>query len=57
MIAQRFDSTTDFLRERNNSVYSRLKKICCGIKDQVRARHPGEKGGLGQGYPNGGYDT
>jgi hypothetical protein len=46
MIAQKFDFTADFLKEWNNLVYFRLKKICCGIKDQVRARHPDEKYGF-----------
>jgi len=36
----------DFLKERNNSAYCRLKKITCGFKEQARARHPGEKCGL-----------
>ncbi len=46
MITQKFGFTTDFLKERNNTMYFRLKKICCGIKDQVRGRHPDEKCGL-----------
>ena len=28
------------------SVYSRLKKISCGFKDQARARHPGVRCGF-----------
>ncbi len=47
IIAQGFGFTRDFLKERNNSVYCRLKKIPCGFKQQARARHPGEKCGLG----------
>ncbi len=47
MIAQGFGFTRDFLKERNNSAYFRLKKIPCGFKQQARARHPGEKCGLG----------
>jgi len=47
MIAQGFGFTRDFLKERNNSAYCRLKKIPCGFKEQARARHPGEKCGLG----------
>jgi len=46
MIAQDFGFTRDFLKERNNSTYCRLKKIPCGFKEQARARHPGEKCGL-----------
>ncbi|MCZ6669059.1 MAG: hypothetical protein O6932_10385, partial [Gammaproteobacteria bacterium] len=46
IIAQGFESTRDFLKERNNSAYCRLKKILCGFKEQARARHPGDKGGL-----------
>ncbi len=46
MIAQGFGFTRDFLKERNNSAYCRLKKIPCGFKEQARARHPGEKCGL-----------
>ena len=46
MIAQGFGFTRDFLMERNNSAYCRLKKISCEFKEQVRARHPGEKCGL-----------
>ncbi len=46
IIAQGFGFTRDFLKERNNSAYFRLKKIPCGFKEQVRARHPGEKCGL-----------
>ena len=30
----------------NNSVYFRLRKILCGLKDQVRDRSSGEKCGL-----------
>jgi hypothetical protein len=37
--------TKDFAKERNNSVYFRLRKILCGFKDQVRARPSGEKYG------------
>ena len=47
MIAQDFESTRDFLKERNNHAYFRLKKIPCGFKEQARARYPGEKCGLG----------
>jgi hypothetical protein len=46
MIAQCFGFTRDFLKERNNSAYCRLKKISCGFKEQARDRHPGEKCGL-----------
>jgi hypothetical protein len=46
MIAQGFGSTRDFLKERNNRAYFRLKKIPCEYKEQARARHPGEKCGL-----------
>jgi hypothetical protein len=46
MIAQSFGFTRGFLKEWNNSAYSRLKKIPCGFKEQARARHPGEKCGL-----------
>jgi hypothetical protein len=46
MIAQGFGFTRDFLKERNNRAYFRLKKIPCGFKEQARARHPGEKCGL-----------
>ena len=46
MIAQRFESTKDFAKEWNNRVYSRLSKILCGFKDQVRARPSGETCGL-----------
>ena len=38
--------TKDFTMEWNNSVYSRLSKILCEFKDQVRARPSGEKCGL-----------
>jgi len=55
IIAQGFGFTRDFtpkghrgLKERNNSAYFRLKKISCGFKEQARARHPGEKCGLGK---------
>jgi hypothetical protein len=47
IIAQGFGFTRDFLKERNNSAYCRLKKIHCEFKEQARARHPGEKCGLG----------
>ncbi len=43
MIAQGFGFTRNFLKERNNGAYCRLKKISCGFKEQARARHPGEK--------------
>jgi len=46
MIAQGFGFTRDFLKERNNSAYFRLKKIPCEFKEQARAHHPGEKCGL-----------
>jgi hypothetical protein len=46
IIAQDFGFTRDFLKERNNSAYCRLKKIPCGFKEQARACHPGEKCGL-----------
>ena len=46
MITPRFGSTKDFTKKWNNSVYSRLSKILCGFKDQVRARPSGETGGL-----------
>jgi len=38
--------TKDFAKKWNNSVYSRLSKMLCGFKDQVRARPSGEKCGL-----------
>jgi hypothetical protein len=38
--------TKDFTKKWNNSVYSRLSKIFCGFKDQVRTRPSGEKCGL-----------
>jgi len=38
--------TKDFKKKWNNSVYSRLSKMLCGFKDQVRARPSGEKCGL-----------
>jgi len=41
--------TKDFTKKWNNSVYSRLSKILCGFKDQVRARPSGEKCGLDPG--------
>jgi hypothetical protein len=43
MIAQGFGFTGDFLMERNNSAYFRLKKTPCEFKEQARTRHPGEK--------------
>ncbi len=48
MIAQGFGFTRNFLKERNNSAYFRLKKIPCGFKQQARARLTGEKCGLGK---------
>jgi len=51
IIAQGFGFTRDFLKERNNSAYCRLKKIPCGFKEQARARHPDEKCGLGKRTP------
>ena len=45
--------TKDFKKKWNNSVYSRLSKMLCGFKDQVRARPSGEKCGLGGGYKPG----
>jgi len=48
MIAQGFGFTREFLKERNNPAYFRLKKIPCGFKEQARARHPGEICGLNQ---------
>lgn len=42
MIAQRFGFTKDFPKKRNNHVYSRLRKILCGFKEQARTRRPGE---------------
>jgi len=51
MITQRFEFTKDFTKEWNNSVYSRLSKIFCGFKDQVRARPSGEKCGLNTSAP------
>jgi len=50
IIAQGFGFTMDFLKERNNRAYFRLKKIHCGFKEQARARHPGEIYGLGPRY-------
>ena len=38
IIAQGFGITRDFLKERNNSAYFRLKKISCEFKEQARAR-------------------
>ncbi len=46
MIAQGFGFTGNFLKERNNNAYFRLKKIPCGFKQQARVRHTGEKCGL-----------
>ena len=46
IIAQGFGFTRDFLKERNNSAYCRLKKIPCEFKQQARAGHPGENCGL-----------
>ena len=46
IIAQGFGFTRDFLKERNNSTYCRLKKTPGGFKEQARDRHPGEKCGL-----------
>jgi hypothetical protein len=46
MITQRFGFTKDFTMEWNISVYSRLSKMLCGFKDQVRTRPSGEKCGL-----------
>jgi len=46
MIAQGFGFTRDFLKERNNRAYFRLKKIPCGFKEQASARQPGEIWGL-----------
>ncbi len=46
MIVQGFGFTRDFLKERNNSAYFRLKKIPCEFKEQARVRHPGEICGL-----------
>jgi hypothetical protein len=45
IIAQGFGFTRDFLKERNNNAYCRLKKIP-RLKEQARDRHPGEKCGL-----------
>jgi len=56
MITQRFEFTKDFTKEWNNSVYSRLSKILCGFKDQVRARPSGEKCGLARILHEGGRD-
>jgi hypothetical protein len=41
--------TKDFTNKWNNSVYSRLSKMLCGFKNQVRARPSGEKCGLSPG--------
>jgi hypothetical protein len=38
IIAQGFGFTGDFLKERNNRAYFRLKKISCEFKEQARAR-------------------
>ncbi len=46
MIAQGFGFTRNFLKERNNSAYFRLKKIPCEFKEKARARHTDEKCGL-----------
>jgi hypothetical protein len=46
MIAQGFEFTRDFLMERNNNAYFRLKKISCELKEQTRARQAGDKCGL-----------
>ena len=51
IIAQGFGFTRDYLKERNNSAYFRLKKIPCEFKEQARARHPGEKCGLEASRP------
>ncbi len=48
IIAQGFEFTRDFVRERNNRVYFRLNKMPCGFKEQARARQSGEKSGLGK---------
>ncbi len=53
MIAQDFGFARNFLKERNNSAYFRLKKIPCGFKQQARARHTGEKCGLDTRLPSG----
>jgi hypothetical protein len=49
MITQRFGLTKDFTKKWNNRVYSRLSKMRCGSKDQVRACPSGEKCGLSLG--------
>jgi hypothetical protein len=48
---QGFGFTRNFLKERNNSAYFRLKKIPWGFKELARARHPGEKCGLALWFP------
>ena len=50
MIAQGFGFARDFLKERNNSAYFRLKKMPCEFKEQARPRHPGEICGLAQQF-------
>ena len=46
MIAQIIGFTRHLLKEWNNRVYFRLRKMSCKFKDQVRARQSGEKWGL-----------
>jgi hypothetical protein len=46
MITLRFGFTAHFAMKWNNRVYCRLSKMCCGFKDQVRARPSGETCGL-----------
>jgi len=46
MITQRFGFRKEFTKKWNNSVYSRLSKILCEFKEQVRARPSGEKCGI-----------
>ena len=48
MIAQGFGFAGDFPKERNSSVYFRLRKIPCGFKEQARARLSREKCGPGR---------
>ena len=45
MIAQGFEFAGDFPKERNNSVYFRLRKIPCRFKEQAKTRLSREKCG------------
>ncbi len=47
MIAQNIDIALNYLIERRTRAYGRLKKICCNINRQARARYIHELSGLG----------